>query len=394
MLTITITKEQARRFLLAHQGLWPPYGLRGKAGVLSYIGRVGCVQFDPLDKAGQSPDLVLQARIADFRPAMLQELLYTDRKLLDGLDKVMSIYRVEDWPYFSRYREEARAWFGGEDRPATAVLDEVRKIIEERGPVSSADLDFNQTVNWSWAPTRLSRAVLESMYFWGELIVHHKVRNRKVYDFAWRHIPQELLDAPEPNVTEEEYLDWRVYRRIGGIGLLWNKSGDAWIGIPGAKSKERDASLKRLMRQEKVLEVQVEGVDVPFYIRSMERPLLDEILTTVNPTPRAVFLAPLDNLLWDRRMIRELFGFEYRWEVYKPAEERSYGYYVLPVLYGDRFVARMEPVFNKKEKSLSIQNWWWEPQVHRTKKLQASIDDALQRYCRFLGAKDLVTPQQ
>ncbi|MCK5381214.1 MAG: winged helix DNA-binding domain-containing protein, partial [Candidatus Latescibacteria bacterium] len=147
-----MTKRQARRFLLAHQGLWPPYELEGKSGVIETLRRVGCIQFDPLDIVGRNPELVLQARVSDFRPVMLRELLYKDRKLLDGWDKNMSIYSVEDWPYFHRRREAARRSPGKSTGPVRAILPQVRQALEERGPLSSLDLDFNQTVDWSWAP--------------------------------------------------------------------------------------------------------------------------------------------------------------------------------------------------------------------------------------------------
>ncbi len=94
MKSLRITNQQARRFILAHQGLWPPYELEGKAGILDYMHRVGCIQFDPLDIVGRNPDLVLQSRISDFRPAMLQELIYEDRELVDGWDKNMSLFSV------------------------------------------------------------------------------------------------------------------------------------------------------------------------------------------------------------------------------------------------------------------------------------------------------------
>ena len=128
----TLTKQQARRFVLAHQGLWPPHELEGKRGVVNYIRRVGCIQFDPLDIVGHNPELVLQARVADFSPEMLQELLYQDRKLLDGWDKVMSIYRVEDWPYFQRQREAERRSLDKRSQ-ITAILPEVRQVIQEQG---------------------------------------------------------------------------------------------------------------------------------------------------------------------------------------------------------------------------------------------------------------------
>jgi len=187
--TLVLTKEQARRFLLAHQGLWPPGQVRGKEGILEFVRRVGCVQYDPLNVVGRNADLVLQSRVDQYRPSMLEDLLYSDRALLDGWDKNMSIYCLEDWPCFARRREGARRYYGDSSRPAVAILPQVRQAIEERGPLSSIDLDFGETVGWSWSPTRIARAALESMYWWGELVIHHKVNTRKVYDLATRHIP-------------------------------------------------------------------------------------------------------------------------------------------------------------------------------------------------------------
>ncbi|MGB2894625.1 MAG: crosslink repair DNA glycosylase YcaQ family protein [Anaerolineales bacterium] len=386
---LTITKRQARRFILAHQGLWPPYESQGKVGVLEFIHRVGCIQFDPLNIVGRNPELVLQARVSGFRPLMLQDLLYEDRKLLDGWDKNMSIYGVEDWPYFHRRREAATRNPGRSPEPVRAIMPQVRKALEERGPLSSIDLDFNQTVDWSWAPTRLARAALESMYWGGELIIHHKVNTRKVYDFASRHLPEALLSASHPHETEEQFHDWYVHRRYGGVGLLWEKSGDAWLGMPGIKSVERKAALSRLLEQGKMVEVGVKGVKLPLYMRSEEEMLLHSTLDSSTPSSRAVILAPLDNLLWDRRFVKELFDFYYIWEVYKPVAERRYGYYVLPILYGDRFVARFEPGQDKKNGALIIKNWWWEPGINQSGRMHAALRNCFKQFLDYLGADHL-----
>ena len=385
----TITKRQARRFILVHQGLWPPYESQGKAGILEFIHRVGCIQFDPLNIVGRNPELVLQARVSGYRPAMLQELLYADRKLLDGWDKNMSIYSVEDWPCFHRRREAAKRNPGRSPEPVRSVLPQVRQAIDERGPLSSIDLDFNQTVDWSWAPTRLARAALESMYWGGELVIHHKVNTRKVYDFARHHLPEALLSAADPHATEKQFHDWYVLRRIGGMGLLWDKSGDAWLGMPGIKSVERKAALSRLLDQGKVVEVGVDGVKLPLYLRSEDEMLLANTLECGAPSSRAVILAPLDNLLWDRRFIEELFDFYYVWEVYKPVAERRYGYYVLPILYGDRFVARFEPGSDKKNGTLIIKNWWWEPGVKQSARMHAAIRHCFKQFLNYFGADTL-----
>ncbi len=395
MQEITLTNQQARRFILAHQGLWPPRDLEGKAGVLDYVRRVGCLQFDPLDIVGHNPELVLQARVADFRPTMLQELLYEDRKLMDGWDKNAAIYPVEDWPYFQRHRDAARRHPGKSKEAVEAALPQIREEIEARGPLSSLDLDFERTVDWSWAPTRLARATLESMYAWGELIIHHRVHTRKVYDFAHCHLPEELLSAPEPNETTAAYHDWYVLRRIGSIGLLWNRSGSAWLGMREIKSKERTAALARLLERGKVMRVRAEGVDPVLYARSEDKIRLDEVLNaSSSPRPRAAILAPLDNLLWDRRFVEELFDFSYVWEVYKPADERLYGYYVLPILYGDRFVARFEPEHDQESGALIVKNWWWEPDITLSERMRSELLHCFERFLSYLEADTLLVDEQ
>jgi uncharacterized protein YcaQ len=381
-----LTKAQARRFLLAHHGLWPPYTLEGKGGVLHYLHRVGCIQFDPLNIVGHNPELVLQARVSAFQPRMLRELLYVDRKLLDGFDKMMSIYRVEDWPYFHRRRAAARRRLGPRIDAAASILPQIRKAIEERGPLSSLDLTYDQKVDWSWSPTRLARAALESMYFWGELVIHHKIHTRKVYDFARRHIPAELLSAPDPNETEAQYQEWHVLRRIGSVGLLWRSASSVWHGIQGTNSKDRNATITRLLHQGQVLEIHVEGITPPFYMRREDKPRLTRLLRSDDCFPRAAVLAPLDNLLWDRRLVADLFDFDYRWEVYTPVAQRRYGYYVLPILYGDRFVARFEPGHDKTAGAFIIKQWWWEPGVTPSERMRVELSDCFKRFLTYLNA--------
>lgn len=395
-----ISKNQARRFLLAYQGLTSPYEYQGKSGVLNYIDRVGCIQFDPLNIVGHNSELVLQARVAGFLPEMLQDLLYEGRKLLDGLDKNMSIYRVKDWPYFERLRERARRKLGKSTEAVRSVLPKVREAIKHRGPLSSLDLKFDEMVEWDWSESRLARAALESMYLWGELVIHHRVHTRKMYDFAHRCLPEELLLTPDPNETIEQYHDWHVHRRIGSVGMLWDRSGEAWLGIhsnhnkSSIASKERKAALERLVDQSAILQVEVKGIREPFYLRSQDLPLFDQVLAKGASPPRAIVTAPLDNLLWDRRMIKKIFNFDYKWEVYVPKAKRRYGYYVLPILYGDRFVARYEPGHDKKRGLLSIKNWWWEAEVNPSEQMKNDIVLCFNRFLQYLGANRLEVDHQ
>jgi len=148
-------------------------------------------------------------------------------------------------------------------------------------------------------------------------------------------------------------------------------------------------ALTRLLQQGEVLEVRVEGMNPPLYVRSEDISCLNQILDSNVQAPRAVILAPLDNLLWDRRFVEELFDFHYHWEVYKPVAERQYGYYVPPILYGDRFVARFEPGRDKKSGALIIKNWWWESGVNPSKRMQSDLTNCFKRFLRYLGTDDL-----
>ena len=134
------------------------------------------------------------------------------------------------------------------------------------------------------------------------------------------------------------------------------------------------------------MEIRVEGIKPPLYMRSEDKPRLKQILDSGDLLPRAAVLAPLDNLLWDRRFLAELFDFDYRWEVYTPVTKRRYGYYVLPVLYGDRFVARFEPGCDKTNGAFILKNWWWEPEVTQSERMHFELSNCFKRFIRYLSA--------
>ena len=381
MKIINLSKQQARKFLLIHHGLYGDFEFSGKEGIMSYINRVGCIQFDPLNVVGKNPELVLQSRIKSFDKLMLYELLYDERRLLDYWDKNMSIFPSCDWPYFLRYRQGHQNWC---DKNQAAIL-KVRTEISNKGALCSGDLGYNEKVNWAWGPTRLSRAALEGMYHAGQLIIHHKTDTRKFYDLPERHFSTELLTSPDPNASDEEYICWHVLRRIGSVGLLWNRPSDAWLGIIGLKSLQREKAFERLVEDNKIIQVNVEGIKYPLYMRSADIDTLKASLSITKSSERSSIIAPLDNILWDRNLIYELFGFEYRWEVYKPKTERKYGYYVLPVLYDDTIVARFEPDRHQKKSPFTFKNWWWENDILITNQMRNSIFECLERFAEYLG---------
>ena len=389
--TITLSKAHARRFLLAHQRLWPPRRLKDKAGILDFVRHVGCIQFDPINVAGRNPDLVLQSRVANYRPALLEELLYTDRQLLDGFDKVASIYLTTDWPRFARRRAFERGHHGDPSAPPMRIAPDVIQAIRERGPLSSTDLKNKDMVDWYWGhKTRLTRASLETLYVMGEVGVHHRVGARRAFDLIERLLPAELLSAPDPSETDEEHQNWHVLRRVGGLGLAQPSAPQYWGMILGVNGDVRRAILARLVERGDLVAVAVDGVPKrTFFIRTADLPTLEAARTKRAPQARAAVIGALDNLMWDRKLLRWVFDLEYVWEVYKPAAKRKYGYYVLPVLYGDRFVARFDPAFDKKRHALTITNWWWEENVRTDEAMQVALSGCFRDFMRYLDASQI-----
>lgn len=383
----TITKEQARRFLLRKQGLIGNKRFIGKEGILNYIHQVGCLQYDPIDVCGKNAQLVLQSRVDKFKKQDLEDLLYQERKLVDYYDKVMSIFPIEDWVYFHRIRQRHRL-YGRSQVEINEVRSSIHHQIRHTGPICSRDLDHTAKVDWYWSATKLSRAALESMYFDGDLIIHHRKNTMKYYDVSEKYIPKEVLEAEDPFENDLDFIKWRILRRIGSVGFLWNKPSDAFIYIE-MNASQRTQAFHELVKEGKLEKFHIEGRTEPFYLLTQDLPLLNASIQLEPIALRMEFLAPLDNMLWDRKLIKFLFGFEYTWEIYVPESKRKYGYYCLPVLWGDRLVARIEVINNKKTKTLVVKGLWVEPTIRVTQKFQNELKKTLKRFMEFNAMETL-----
>lgn len=382
MQSVNLTKKQARQFILLKQGLMGKYKFVKEKGVCEYIKQAGCIQFDPIDVCGKNADLVLQSRVEGFSKDMLYKLLYKDRKLIDYFDKNMSIFSVDDWKYFARIRASYLEYSRSMDQ-VNDVSENIKSIIKDKGFASSKDINLKEKVDWAWNPTSLSRAALETMYFRGELIIHHKKGTIKQYALAKDHIDNEILNDSDPHINEEEYLEWRVLRRIGAVGMLWNKPSDALLCINGLKAANRKYIFEKLFKEDKIIEIVIENIPDSFYCLSEDRILIDKVLCNNKFKIRTEFIAVLDNMLWDRKLIKVIFDFDYKWEIYTPAIQRKYGHYVLPVLSGDRFIGRIEIVNDKKLKQLIVKNFWFEEDIVSPDKYKENINDCITRFSEF-----------
>ena len=372
------SKENVRRYLFEYHGLLNEPVLNGKIGITHFVAKVGCIQFDPIDICGRNADLTLQSRVENYEKSLLEELLYKDRTLIDYFDKNLSIMLTSDWSLMSRRRDQYR----NESRSSEVVEKHEQLIMNyliEHTFACSKDIDLKERADWYWSASSSARVVLETLYFRGDLVVHHKKGTIKYYAKRENVFNADLF---EQSFTDDEHDDLFLLRRIQAVGILWDNPSDALLGIMDFKSERRKNSYKRLLNSRKIVEVQVEGINKSFVIPTAALQLFQ------NPPQvrevRTEFIAPLDNLLWDRKLISAIFDFDYKWEIYEPQHRRKFGYYVLPVLQNDAFVGRIEIINQKKTKTLLVQRFWLEKPIN-----MESLMQCIERFAKFNQAKHI-----
>lgn len=375
-MTISISREQARRFLTTYH--FTPTDLLG------VFTRLGTVQYDPLNPVGRNPDLVFQARVPGYRVNDWQEAAYTDRLIYDAWDKQACLVPVSDWPMRASTRNLYRPYHDREileAEPGTA--EAILAAIDARGPLSS--LEFEDSARYergSWYGSTRTKRLLRAMWACGVLLTHHRKNGRHYYDRPERVIPTIHYNAT-PLATLHDYHKWIIARRFQAVGLL-RTSAEAAVWSACGEGAERKKCVSELVEEGVLTPVHIGEKKWPYYILSSSLSLLDAEL----PQPRAIFLGPLDSILWDRKAIAQLFDFEYLWEVYKPAEQRRWGYYVLPVFYKDRFIARLDS--RLENGTWTISRWWWEEGVTVDDELSSALQATMQQFVYYLGASDII----
>ncbi|WP_161598996.1 DNA glycosylase AlkZ-like family protein [Aidingimonas lacisalsi] len=382
---LVLTRADARRLLVR-------YHFR-PASLAAIIQRLGTIQFDPLAPVGTNPDLVLQSRVAGYRWGEWQRAAYQQRMLVDGWDKQASLIQPEAWwaqaPF---HRHFAQRWrhrgVDIESAEARALIDEV----EHRGPATSLELGDQQSdpaLRGSWYGPKRSRHLLKALWDSGRLMTHHRVNGRHAYDLPDRVLPE---GAMQGDASEDDALQRLVVRRVQAAGLL-RPTADAAVWFLPCKRDERNRIVAKALAEGELIELDVAGER--YWASPDALATLENGAESSDPARDEVrFLAPLDPLMWDRGAVARLFGFDYVWEVYKPQDQRRWGYYVLPVLWGDRFIARFDA--RCQQGTLTILAWHWEPDIDRSR-LPEGLIEALQRAARdfldYLGAERVVLPR-
>lgn len=346
----TIDIRGARRLALARAGLLKPSwagfpsrangaGARARKASLNVVKRFGYLQLDTVSVAGaRSHGIVLHSRIEGLDASLSERLLKPDGALFEYWGHEASWIPMSLYPVFAFRREEFshHPWWGDVVGKHPQVADEVRRRIREEGPLRSLDLDGANRGGW-WN-LKVANRVVTALWSSGELAVRERVGFQRIYDLSERVIPPDVRDR---SVPEPEALEILLLLALQGHG--WAPTGTlARTWRLANRSASIRAALERLHERGAIVPCRLVDVATPGWIRPDDLDLAERLRRARPRSDRGVLLSPFDPLLWERSRVQTLFGFEMMLEIFKPAPKRVYGYYCLPVLAGEKLVARVD----------------------------------------------------
>ncbi len=365
---LKLSKSDARRALVRHH--FAPCLRQQDA-----FERLRSIQFDPIAPVGCNHDLVLQARVKGYKVGDWQKLAYQDRHVYDGWDKQACLIPFDGWAVrriFWGWSERSKRFLSEHPEATHSILQD----IENRGPLQPKDFEFQQRredLVGTWYGPSVTKNVLRALWNTGQVMTSGRRSGQHLYDLTSRIVPHELLSLPM--LPEEDAIREIVLDRHRAMGLLrLSPPPEVWASNI-YYAHVRNAAIKALVERSEIVPVEVEGMKghaTPAFIALLDKPSL---------APRVVFVAPLDQFLWDRKMTAHVFDFGYVWEIYTPEAKRRWGYYVLPVLYGDALVARVE--FFCRKGVLELRRWHFEgtdPGPKFLKELERTLRDFM-KYC-------------
>ncbi|MGD9890003.1 MAG: winged helix-turn-helix domain-containing protein [Dehalococcoidia bacterium] len=397
---IEVTKQTARRFLLGRSGLWPGRRWAAKEGTAAAARSLGAVQIDPLNVAGRNHDLVLQARVADYQPEHLDELAYADRRFFD-YGGTLFLYPMEELPYWRLHMQRqgnTPRWKQVAQDHADA-LAAVRAELRARGPLGNRDFAGTVRVN-SYRGSKDTGLALYYLWITGELMTHSRRNFQRLFGF------REAIAPPfDGEIDEAEIESYFARKSLDRHGLTsvgdWAGSMGYYLGtrsylISGGGRAVARRKLDQLVDEGIAVHVSVEGIKEPYYAPAESLNPLHDL--SAGRTPDAwrpldsttgdevSFIAPLDDIM-HRQRANQIFDFEYIWEVYKPAPQRRWGYYTLPVLWHDQLVARIDPKLDRTTRTLTINGFWMEDAALPDNPAFAqAFARGLARFMRYCGA--------
>ncbi len=398
---ITIDLDTARRFILGKQGLWPGRRWRGLQGVEQALRSMEYLQLDPLQVIARSQDITLHSRVLDYAPGMWETAAYEQRKFFDW-GGWLALRPMDELPHWRVVMRREREGSPDSDprivnigREHAGAIEDVRAVLHERGVVSNRDFEMaSRARTHSYRGRKDSALALYYLWHTGEVMTHHRKKFERVYALSEAVAPAHLLQ--ESSEVEAARFLFKKDASFAGLSRL-NRTADAYFrGVPFSRKKQ---IVDALLADGELIEVQVLGWKAVHYALGGDAETLNELAAGRVPqdwapleastAEEAVFLAPLDPVS-ARGRAKELFGFDYAWEVYKPESNRKYGYYTLPVLWGERLAARFDSKLDRTANTLIILGFWLEDEnLAKDEAFAEALASGFARFVSFLGASKL-----
>lgn len=421
---ILVSPQSAARALLGYYGLISTFGsstkpwrniLAGPAGVKQILLRLEAVQVDPISAVAQNHHLVLYNRIGGYRPEHLEQL-FEHGDAFEYLANARCILPIESFPDFWPIMLQARANNETADETLRRSMDEVLAYASKVDSFSPREVgnEGPRLMGMGYNPpdvsSKASGRAIDLLWLGGQIMVSGRRGNDKTYSLTERHLPshirEQLADASvspseeaplRPWSTPEVHPDtdqpWRAmllerYMRAFGTA----DTGDFRFGWQKWPAAERREAVERLCDEGKLVQVRIEGVRRKYYAVPQFAALLEEAAHW-EVIPEVRFIAPLDQLLWRRERVQDLFNFSYTWEVYIPEAKRTFGYYAMPILYGDRLVGRIDPKLHRKDGHLELKRIGFEEGFTPDDQFLAALTQELSLFAAFHGAKRVSVTQ-
>ncbi|MGQ0827498.1 MAG: winged helix-turn-helix domain-containing protein [Bacteroidota bacterium] len=374
-----LSPEHARALILQSQGLLKNNFGNGKRGVLSAIQHLGYLQIDTLSVVARAHHHILWSRLPDYNEKFLNELLEKDKSIFEYWSHAASYLPISDYrfslPQKKAYAAGKSHWFGQDKKMKLYVLDK----IKAEGPLQSKDFEHKRTGPGNWYEWKPAKKALEQLFMEGKLMVAKRQGFQKVYDLTERVLPSHV-DISIPSIPE--HAAYLIYKAIQAQGIV---SENEIAYLRGNLREPVSKILKKFLKEGKLIEVQINGIEVPF-ISSPEK--ITRIENIKFQTLQ--LLSPFDNLVIQRKRLQRIFDFDYMIECYLPEAKRKYGYFTLPVLYNDQFVARFDPKADRANKIFYIRAMHFEKKFKPSTSFNVLFASRLKEFATFNGCTKIV----
>ncbi|MEW6405344.1 MAG: crosslink repair DNA glycosylase YcaQ family protein [Chloroflexota bacterium] len=393
----SISKLTYRRFLLGKQGLWPGRRFKGTRGVEAALCQMDLLQLDPLNIVARSQDIAMYGRVLDYKPEYLYKMAYEQRKAFD-YGGWLCMYPMNEFPYWRlhmKHREQKGLRWESYTHPPDEMLQFILRELEANGPLGNRDFEGNRVKAWSYRGRKESSIALFYLWLIGRVMISNRKGFNRIYDLTERVVPDQFNYAASESETE----DFFGLKSISHLGIArestWRTNLASFIHRDVSREEARQR-IERLIEQGLVVRINVEGSKEGYlilnggqaHLAALEAGRIPKEWKHVGPSTEeeVTFLAPLD-MVSARGRARKVFDFEYTWEVYKPVHQRRWGYYTLPILYGDDLVARLDPKMDRKTGTLHILGFWLEDDAPKDGAFATALGNGLKRFADMAGAK-------